>query len=251
MSVWRSAIHLGLFVAVAWCAGTGSSLAANTQTTLEALPSAGAPSAVDMHQDDRAARTAARAREPRGNPLWAIPLSSLSATRERPLFLPSRRPPAAPAVAGPPVVVAAKPVEDDRPQLTLVGAVVGESEGFAVFIDLRSNATVRLRTGQGHAGWTLSSVKGREAVLAKDRETVAFVLPPPGTNGASSLTPPASGFSAVSETPEARDSQRLCHRTARRPSNGDAEQPKRFRAVHATQYPSKWGVGWTIDAVYS
>src|SRR4051794_9583272 len=36
----------------------------------------------------------AGANEPSGNPLWAIPLKSLSFTRERPLFTPSRRPPA-------------------------------------------------------------------------------------------------------------------------------------------------------------
>src|SRR5215831_17659551 len=35
----------------------------------------------------------------RGNPLWAVPLADLSATRERPIFSPSRRPPARPAVA--------------------------------------------------------------------------------------------------------------------------------------------------------
>src|SRR5438445_6924776 len=34
---------------------------------------------------------------PSGNPLWGVPLKSLSASRERPIFLPSRRPPA-PAV---------------------------------------------------------------------------------------------------------------------------------------------------------
>src|SRR5262245_45321462 len=38
-----------------------------------------------------------------GNPLWAIPLRQLPATRERPLFTPSRRPP-------PPVVANARPV---------------------------------------------------------------------------------------------------------------------------------------------
>ena len=39
-----------------------------------------------------------------GNPLWAIPLSALSATRDRPLFSTSRRPPivAVPIVAPPP-----------------------------------------------------------------------------------------------------------------------------------------------------
>ncbi len=45
---------------------------------------------------------------PSGNPLWAIPLSSLTATRERPIFLPSRRAPA-PAVAATPQVVTLPP----------------------------------------------------------------------------------------------------------------------------------------------
>jgi general secretion pathway protein N len=86
-------------------------------------------------------------------------------------------------------VVAAKPVEDPRPQLTLVGAIAGEGEGFAIFIDLRNNDLVRLRTGQGHAGWTLSSVKGREAILAKEKDTAVFVLPAPGAHAARSGAP--------------------------------------------------------------
>ena len=40
------------------------------------------------------------------NPLWAIPLTQLSATRERPIFSPSRRPPPA-AVAAEPAIVKA------------------------------------------------------------------------------------------------------------------------------------------------
>jgi general secretion pathway protein N len=182
-----------VLAALAGCAAS-SSFAANTPIGLDAPSAAVAPSAIDISQEDRP-RTAARGREPRGNPLWAIPLSSLSATRERPLFLPSRRPPVAPAVAGPPVVVTPKPIEDPRPELTLVGAIAGETEGFAIFIDLRTNALVRLRTGQEHGGWTLSSVKGREATLAKDRDTIAFVLPAPGTNGAPAAPPGAYGGS--------------------------------------------------------
>src|SRR5262249_53698680 len=50
--------------------------------------------------------------EPHGNPLWAIPLRSLSATRERPIFLPSRRPPAPRVVASP----APAPVQPSPPQ---------------------------------------------------------------------------------------------------------------------------------------
>src|SRR5262249_29523717 len=36
---------------------------------------------------------------PTGNPLWATPVGQLSATRERPLFSPSRRPPPPPPPA--------------------------------------------------------------------------------------------------------------------------------------------------------
>jgi general secretion pathway protein N len=124
----------------------------------------------------------ARERELRGNPLWGIPLRSLTATRERPLFTPSRRPPA-PAVAGPPPVEAAppppSPAGPDRPQLTLVGAISSETEGIAIFVDNATRDIVRLRTGESHSGWTLRSVKGREAALQKDQETVILALPAP------------------------------------------------------------------------
>jgi general secretion pathway protein N len=129
-------------------------------------------------------------RELRGNPLWSVPLKNLNATRERPIFLPSRRAPA-PAVAGaPPAVVAPPPpppAEPDRPRLALVGAVSGESEGIAVFMDEATRDIVRLRTGENHAGWILRSVRGREATLEKGPETAILALPdplaPPGAPG--------------------------------------------------------------------
>ncbi len=68
---------------------------------------------------------------PRGNPLWAIPLKGLSATRERPIFSPSRRPRAAMAATTPYVPPRpAKTAAPDRPQLTLVGTIAGDKEGF-------------------------------------------------------------------------------------------------------------------------
>jgi general secretion pathway protein N len=117
------------------------------------------------------------------NPLWVVPLSTLSATRERPLFSPSRRPPApvaaivpvAPVRAAPPP--AAPPPE--HPNLTLVGTVAGESEAVAVFIDQASRATVRLRAGEGHMGWVLQSVERRSARLQKDDLTETLELPRP------------------------------------------------------------------------
>jgi general secretion pathway protein N len=142
------------------------------------------------------------AREPRGNPLWAIPLKSLNATRERPIFLPSRRAPA-PAVAGPPPAPVRPPppppAEPDRPRLALVGAVAGDAEGIAIFVDETTRGIVRLRTGENHLGWTLRSVRGREATMQKDRQTVLLALPAPTDPGGG--LPPIPGLPGLPAGP--------------------------------------------------
>jgi general secretion pathway protein N len=117
------------------------------------------------------------------NPLWAIPLSALTATRARPLFTPSRRPPA-PIVASVPVAAprpppAPTPVVPQHPNLTLVGTVAGENEGVAVFIDTATRDTVRLRTGEGHSGWILQSIERRAATLQKGGQTETLAMPKP------------------------------------------------------------------------
>jgi hypothetical protein len=114
------------------------------------------------------------------NPLWAIPLGSLTATRERPVFSPSRRAPTPPVVAAP--VEVAKPVyvpppEPEKPQLSLVGVVAGVSDGFAVFLNDTTHDIIRLKLGEGNDGWVLRSVKGREAVLEKNHRTAVIGLP--------------------------------------------------------------------------
>jgi general secretion pathway protein N len=118
------------------------------------------------------------------NPLWAIPMSALSATRARPLFTPSRRPPPPPVVASVPVAAPRPPpppppVVPEHPNLTLVGTVAGENEGVAVFIDPTSRDTVRLRTGEGHMGWILQSVERSTATLKKGDQTETLGLPRP------------------------------------------------------------------------
>jgi general secretion pathway protein N len=160
-------------------------------------PAALTPAAVDPVPNTMRADLPARAgREPRGNPLWAIPLKSLTATRERPLFLPSRRPPAPPAVAGPPPPPAPPPpppAAPERPRVSLVGAVAGEAEGIAILLDQATRDIIRLRIGETLSGWTLRSVRGREATLQKDRESMLLAMPaptdPPGAIGA----PPMMG----------------------------------------------------------
>jgi general secretion pathway protein N len=116
------------------------------------------------------------------NPLWAIPLSALTATRTRPLFTPSRRAPA-PVVASVPVAAPRPPPPPpavlQHPNLTLVGTVAGENEGVAVFIDTATRDTVRLRTGEGHGGWILQSIERRAATLQKGDQTETLAMPKP------------------------------------------------------------------------
>ena len=118
---------------------------------------------------------------PKGNPLWAIPLRTLSVTRERPLFSPSRRPPA-PAVLGaepppPPPKPALKPAAPERPPLILVGTIIGENEKLAIFFNQATNSVTRVREGEAESGWLLRSVAERAIILQKDNQTVTLDLP--------------------------------------------------------------------------
>ena len=174
-------------LAAALMLGAIEARSANPPVTLDLPPSTAIPAPVEIVPGAPTVpleqRPAQRSSEPAGNPLWSVPLSTLTATRERPLFSPARRAPAA-AVAGPVAVAPPPPppppTEPERPQLVLVGAIASDTEGFAVFLDQATNSVVRLRTGQDHDGWVLRSVKGREATLQKDKVTTTLALPVPG-----------------------------------------------------------------------
>jgi len=120
---------------------------------------------------------------PTGNPLWTIPLSQLAVTRDRPIFSPSRRPPApvvaAPIYVPPPAQRIAK-AEPERPPLTLVGTIAGEKDAIAVFVLQGTGTTIRLHPNESHEGWVLRSVQGREATLQKAGASAVMALPPPG-----------------------------------------------------------------------
>ncbi len=130
------------------------------------------------------------------NPLWAMPLAQFPVTRDRPIFSPSRRPPATAVapVAVPKLAAVPKPREPERPQLTLVGTIASDEEGFGIFLDQSSRAVLRLKVGEEFQGWKLQSVQGRETALEKDQQVVTLVLPQPGVGQVTSevpLPPPA------------------------------------------------------------
>jgi general secretion pathway protein N len=60
--------------------------------------------------------------------------------------------------------------------LALVGAIAADGEGIAVFLDESTRGVVRLKTGEGHSGWVLRAVKGREATLQRNQETAVFAI---------------------------------------------------------------------------
>ena len=115
------------------------------------------------------------------NPLAAVPLDELTATRERPIFSPSRRAPSLALDLASPFAPPqpAKPPEPERPELSLVGTISGYTGGFGIFLDRSTNIMLRLKEGEAHKGWTLSAVRGRETVLEKAGKTTTLALPVP------------------------------------------------------------------------
>ena len=68
------------------------------------------------------------------------------------------------------------------PSLTLVGTVAEDGEGIAVFRDDSSKDILRMRTGESHLGWTLSTVKPREVTMLHGPDTATLVIPSPPAN---------------------------------------------------------------------
>jgi hypothetical protein len=149
-----------------------------------------------------------------GNPLWTIPLNTLTATRERPLFTPSRRPPpqALPAVIANVPPPPPPPAEPEQLALRLLGTIAGREGGIAICLNLATSAVVRVRTGESFEGWNLRTVRGREATFEKASRQEVLALPapddprqpaaaPPQIAGAQALPFPLSPVNAVPAQP--------------------------------------------------
>jgi general secretion pathway protein N len=206
MVKWPKNFGLALLVGVAATVGWVSAPYAATSATSNIQSNDGAgeiADLVDIGGLKPIAKPSRDAGKPlqSGNPLWSVPFSVLTATQERPIFSASRRPPQRAVIAPDQVSapVPAKVAAPERPPLALIGAVVGESDAIAVFLDRTNQKIVRLRQGESHAGWLLSSIQRREVTLKKADQTEVIVLQrqdgPAGvaaTPGVPGLTVPAS-----------------------------------------------------------
>lgn len=116
------------------------------------------------------------------DPLSGLRLDDLSATRERPLFRPSRRAPQPAPVAAPappPAPVEAQPAALEPPPFDLVGAVVGPHDAIALLRNRATNEVVRLHKGEVAQGWRAATIAMRSVTLERDGRTEALALASP------------------------------------------------------------------------
>jgi len=106
------------------------------------------------------------------SPLAARPLDRFSVTRDRPLFSPTRRPPAPPPVAG----AAAPRPPAPPPQVVLLGVVVDGEDAHAVVRTGPAAKILRLRIGDEVGGWKVGQIEARKLVLLLDGRTATFAM---------------------------------------------------------------------------
>jgi hypothetical protein len=112
--------------------------------------------------------------EPATTPLASQSLESLSATRERPLFSPTRRPPPPPPVfvQGPPP----PPPPPPAPDLALFGIVMDGENARAIIRASPGAKVTRVSIGDDVGGWKVAQIDGRKLVLMLDGRLATFFM---------------------------------------------------------------------------
>lgn len=109
------------------------------------------------------------------NPLSDLGLESLEATRELPLFTPSRKAPVVPepepvevATAPPPP---APPPPPSPPPLQLIGLIMTGSTEIALLRDSGSSEVIRLASGEEYEGWSIRFIDSRTVEFQNGDQT--------------------------------------------------------------------------------
>lgn len=105
------------------------------------------------------------------SPLAAQPLDRFSATRDRPLFSPTRRLPA------PPVLVAAPPPPPPPPpNVALLGVVMDGEQAHAVIRAGPTEKVLRVSIGDDIGGWKVGQIEEKKLVLLLNGRTATFTM---------------------------------------------------------------------------
>jgi hypothetical protein len=149
------------------------------------------------------------------SPLAVHSLDRLSATRERPLFSPSRRAPAPPP---PPIVRPPPPPEP--PNVTLVGIVMDGEEARAIVQSGSKNEVRRVRVGDDIGGWKVAQIENRRLVLKLDSRQATFSMFSGQRKPAPRLAPKAA------PQPAPRAAAQAAPRAAPQPAPPAGAQPR-------------------------
>ncbi len=105
------------------------------------------------------------------NPLAAIPLSQLVTTRDRPLFVPDRRPP-------PPVAVArdtSPPPPAEPPSLSLL-AIILDGHQRAIVRAEDTGKILRLQIGDNIDGWRIARIEKQRIEIVHDSRAIDITM---------------------------------------------------------------------------
>jgi general secretion pathway protein N len=110
------------------------------------------------------------------NPVAVLSLEQLAATRERPLFSPSRhaRPASVSIVRAPAPQPPAPPPAP--PKIELQGTIINADEALAIVYSSANNQTTRLHIGDEISGWKVAVVEERKLVLSLEQRTAEFTM---------------------------------------------------------------------------
>jgi general secretion pathway protein N len=115
-----------------------------------------------------------------GDLLGLPPIQDMRATRERPLFTPTRRPPPPEPREQPRAAVAPSPPPPQR--LELIGIVSGNDVGIAVLRALGTNDVRRLRKGESFGEWTLVEIEPKSVLLRRQGQSHRLTIFNTGKN---------------------------------------------------------------------
>jgi hypothetical protein len=160
------------------------------------------------------------------SPLAGEPLERLSATRERPLFSPTRRPPPPP----PPVVHAPEPPPPPPPppDVALLGIVMDGDEARAVIRTSPAAKVMRVGIGDDIGGWTVREIEERHLVLSLDDriETVTMFA---GKNANDPRRASQESPTANMQSPTPTPPQNQIRGSNQAPSGPQASGPRKIR----------------------
>lgn len=105
------------------------------------------------------------------SPLAARPLDRFSATRDRPLFSPTRRPP-----LPPPVLIAAPPPPPLPPNVALLGVIMDGAQAQAVVRAGSTQKVLRVSIGDDIGGWKVGQIEEQRLVLLRNGRTATFTM---------------------------------------------------------------------------